>query len=118
MSSCLPLPPFARELPERYPEVWIYIGGADSDLAWRLAKWRSRAKLPALLVPSETIPASYAWPPLRGAEALLVYLPGAPLETAPTLALALFEANAAVVRVLDTEQGRMTVYRRTERAAA
>lgn len=111
-------PPFARELPDHYLEVWIFIGGTDSDLAWRLARWRSRARLPALLVPTGSDPLGYSWPALAGAEALVVILEGAPSEAVPRLSLQLFNAGASVVRAVDTEEGRLTVYRRQVRRAA
>lgn len=116
--SSMSLPPFARRLPERLAELWLYLAGDDTEGAWRRARWRDRAGLPVVLLPTGTDPLAFRWPSLRGAEVMVVALPGAPLSDVPPLALRLFEAGASIIRVADVEAGRIIIYRRQMRRAA
>lgn len=105
-------PPYSRSLSTRPHDIWVYLGGVDLDLAWRLARFRAGQGLGVLLIPFGHDLENTRWPNLHGAEALLVCLPGAWLSLVPHIALALFDARAGIVRALDTERGAMAVYRR------
>lgn len=124
------LPPFAHSLraavalarseaPTAPPCVFVYVAGTDADIAWRLAQWRAREKLPVLLIPSGTDPMCYRWPPLHGVDALIIFMPAADADCAPRLALMLFDAGAGEVHAVDTDgKTAHAVYRREALRAA
>ena len=116
------LPPYAKTVTPSCGEVFIYICGTDADLPWRLACGRVANKFPTMLVPAGANPLNYRWPLLKGADVLIVLLPGANAAVAPRLALRLFDAGASHVTAVDpadtTVGGGLAVYRREARRVA